>query len=70
MNLEITADIEHYIENMNWDRITIQGVRDTIENIISQYHRNAYLSPRQIATLRKTCSWSNTQDPDSETVDQ
>ena len=70
MNHEITADIEHYIENMNWDRITIQGVRDALEDIISQYHRNAYLSPRQIATLAKTCSWSNTQDAESETVSQ
>lgn len=70
MNLEITAEIEHYNENMRWDRITIQGFRDALEDIISQYHRNAFLSPRQIATLRKTCLWSNTQDAESETVDQ
>ncbi len=39
-----------------------------MEGIISQYHQNAYLTPNQIATLKKTCTWSNTQDAESETV--
>ena len=68
MNPEVTAEIEHYIENMKWDRITIPAVRDTMEGIISHYHQTAYLTPNQIATLKKTCTWSNTQDAESETV--
>ena len=56
MNHELTAEIEHYIENMNWDRITIPAVREAMEDIISQYHQNGYLTPNQIATLKKTCT--------------
>ena len=51
--------IENYIDNMKWENIPYESLRDTMLSIISQYQRGVFITKKQVNALENTCIRSN-----------